>query len=83
MVLIQNYNEVKRKKTIYIILMTISLSLISCTKSVETINTTSESSYSSNDNASLEESTTKPSSNSNEQNGKVQHHYMFPMVELK
>ena len=71
MVLIQNYNEVKQyKKTIILILcLIISLSLISCTKSVETINTTSESSYSSNDNAK-KESTTKPSSNSNEQNEK-------------
>ena len=39
MVLIQNYNEVKQyKKTIILILcLIISLSLISCTKSVETI----------------------------------------------
>lgn len=59
MVLIQNYNEVKQyKKTIILILcLIISLSLISCTKSVKTINATSESSYSSNDNAKKESTT--------------------------
>ena len=58
-----------RKSIILILCLIISLSLISCTKSVETINTTNESSYSSNYNAK-KESTTKPSSNSNEQNEK-------------